>query len=114
MKPMNDPQRGHGGPELQPLADLDQIIHAQARLMILTYLYVVDSVDYVFMLRLTGMSWGKLASHLSKLEQAGYIDIEKTYQGKKPKSILRMTERGRAAFKAYKDSLQEVLDSLPD
>lgn len=111
---MADQKTKPSGPELQPLADLDLMIHAQARLMILTYLYVVDSVDYVFMLRLTGMSWGKLASHLSKLEEAGYVDIEKTYQGKKPKSILRMTKRGRAAYKAYKDNLQEVLGNLPD
>ena len=100
--------------ELHPLADIDQIIHAPARLMVLTYLYVVESADYVFLMRLTGLTWGNLATHLNKLEEAGYVDIQKTFDGKKPKSILRMTERGRDAFRAYKKSMQQVLDDLPD
>ena len=100
--------------ELHPLADIDQIIHAPARLMVLTYLYVVESADYVFLMRLTGLTWGNLATHLNKLEEAGYVDIQKTFDGKKPKSILRMTEQGRIAFKNYKRSLKQVLDDLPD
>jgi len=100
--------------ELHPLADIDQIIHAPARLMVLTYLYVVESADYVFLMRLTGLTWGNLATHLNKLEEAGYVDIQKTFEGKKPKSILRMTEQGRDAFRAYKKSMQQVLDDLPD
>ena len=100
--------------ELHPLAGIDQIIHAPARLMVLTYLYVVESADYVFLMRLTGLTWGNLATHLGKLEEAGYVDIQKTFDGKKPKSILRMTEQGRDAFKAYKKRMQQVLDDLPD
>jgi len=100
--------------ELHPLADIDQIIHAPARLMVLTYLYVVESTDYVFLMRLTGLTWGNLATHLGKLEEAGYVDIQKTFDGKKPKSILRMTEQGRDAFRTYKKSMQQVLDDLPD
>jgi len=100
--------------ELHPLADIDQIIHAPARLMVLTYLYVVESADYVFLMRLTGLTWGNLATHLNKLEEAGYVDIQKTFDGKKPKSILRMTEQGRDAFRTYKKSMQQVLDDLPD
>lgn len=69
-------------PELHPLADIDTIIHAPARLMVLAYLYVVDSVDYVFLLRQTGLTWGSLSTHLSKLEEAGYITIEKGYREK--------------------------------
>jgi len=99
---------------LQRLADLDQLIHAPARLMILTYLYVVDSADYVFIMRQTGLTWGNLATHLSKLEEAGYVEVQKTFNGKKPQSILRLTEQGRAAFKAYKKSMQQVLDDLPE
>ena len=100
--------------ELHPLVDIDQIIHAPARLMVLTYLYVVESADYVFLMRLTGLTWGNLATHLGKLEEAGYVEIQKTFDGKKPKSILRMTEQGRDAFRAYKKSMQQVLDDLPD
>jgi DNA-binding MarR family transcriptional regulator len=100
-------------PELHSLADIDPLIHAPARLMVLTYLYVVESVDYVFLMRLTGLTWGNLASHLAKLEEAGYIAIEKEFQGKKPHSMIHLTDRGRNAFQEYRASLQQVLDSLP-
>ena len=60
-----------------PLADIDQIIHAPARLRILMMLYVVESMDYVFLKNQSGLSWGNLATHLGKLEQADYIKIVK-------------------------------------
>lgn len=101
-------------PDLQPLADINQIIHAPARLMVLTYLYVVESADYVYLLRLTGLTWGNLATHLSKLEEAGYIDILKEFIGKKPHTTIKLTQNGRAAFREYKKSMQQVLDDLPD
>ncbi len=100
--------------ELHPLADIDQVIHAPARLMVLTHLYVVESADYVFLVRQTGLSWGNLATHLTKLEEAGYIEMSKGYKGKKPHTTIRLTKRGRAAFIEYKRSMQRVLDDLPD
>ena len=100
--------------ELHPLADIDQIIHAPARLMVLTYLYVVESADFVFLTRLTGLSWGNISTHLTKLQDAGYITIEKTFKGRKPHTIIHLSEAGRAAFKKYKQSLTQVLDDLPD
>ncbi|MCK4900437.1 MAG: transcriptional regulator [Anaerolineales bacterium] len=100
--------------ELHPLADLDRVIHAPARLMVLTYLYVVESADYIFLMRLTGLTWGNLSSHLSKLEEAGYVEIVKEFKGKKPHTMIRLTPQGRAAFREYKKSIQQVLDDLPD
>jgi DNA-binding MarR family transcriptional regulator len=108
---MSEPQPNSG---LLPLANIDQIIHAPARLKILTYLYVVESVDYVFLMRLTGLTWGNLATHLNKLEEAGYVEVRKTFNGKKPQSTLSMTERGRMAFQAYKKSMKKMLDDLPE
>lgn len=102
------------GVETHPLADLDQVIHAPARLMVLTYLYVVDSADYIFLKNMTGLTWGNLATHLGKLEQSGYIEIKKEFKGKKPHTTIFMTERGRAAFQGYKHSMQQVLNDLPD
>ena len=101
-------------PELHLLADIDPLIHAPARLMVLTYLYVVESVDYVFLMRLTGLTWGNLSTHLARLEEAGYIAIEKEFRGKKPHSMIHLTDSGREAFRAYKTNLQQVLDGLPD
>ena len=109
---MDQPQDGQFN--LQPLADIDQVIHSSARLMILTYLYVSESVDYVFLQRVTGLTWGSLATHLKKLEEAGYIDVKKGYQGKKPHTIIRMSKRGREAYRVYKDSLKQILGSLPE
>jgi DNA-binding transcriptional ArsR family regulator len=107
-------RRTSSNPDLHPLADIDQVIHAPARLMILTYLYVVESVDYVFLTRITGLTWGNLSTHLSKLEEAGYVIIEKGYKGKKPHTAIRLSEPGRVAFRKYKQSLQKVLNDLPD
>jgi DNA-binding MarR family transcriptional regulator len=101
-------------PQLHPLADIDQVIHAPARLMVLTYLYVVESADYVFLIRLTGLTWGNLSTHLSKLEEAGYIAINKEFKGKKPHTTISLTKQGRSAFREYKKSLQQVLDDLPE
>lgn len=100
--------------EMHPLANIDQNIHAPARLMILSYLYVVDSADYVFLARMTGLTWGNLATHLNKLEDAGYVEIQKSFKGKKPQSTLRMTEQGRAAFRTYKETMQQVFNDLPE
>ena len=108
---MTESQRS---PELHPLAEIDQVIHASARLMVLTYLYVVESADYVFLTRMTGLSWGNLSTHMSKLEEAGYIEMLKGFKGKKPHTKIQLTEQGRAAFREYKKNMQQVLDDLPD
>jgi len=100
--------------ELHPLADLDQVIHASARLMVLVHLYVVESVDYVFLKNQTGLSWGNLSTHLNKLEESGYVAIKKGFKGKKPHTMIHLTKRGREAFKDYKQSMQQVLDDLPE
>ncbi len=102
-----------GEPLAHRLANINQIIHAPARLMVLTYLYVVESADYVFLARLTGLTWGNLSAHLAKLEQAGYVEIRRGFNGKKPHSSIRLTAAGRSAFKAYKNSMQQVFNDLP-
>lgn len=100
--------------DLHPLVDIDPVIHAPARLVIVTYLYVVDSADYVFLSHMTGFTWGNLATHLGRLEEAGYVEIEKKFVGKKPSSLVRLTGEGRKAFRAYKKTMQQVLEELPD
>ena len=100
--------------DLLPIADIDRTIHEPARLMILAYLYVVESADFLFLMRQTGLTGGNLSSHLSKLEAAGYIDIEKEFVDKKPHTMLRLTDKGRAAFREYRRSMQQIFDGLPD
>lgn len=106
--------RTRPGPEKHPLADIDQVVHAPARLMVLIHLYVVESADYVFLMRRTGLTWGNLSTHLARLEEAGYVEIEKKFVGKKPHTTASLTRRGRAAFREYKKSMRKVLDDMPD
>ena len=103
-----------GDDQIHPLADLDRTIHSPARLMIMTNLYVVESAEFIALMNLTGLSWGNLSTHLSKLEEAGYIEMEKGFRGKKPYTMVRLTGDGRTAFKAYKQQMQEALGELPD
>jgi DNA-binding transcriptional ArsR family regulator len=91
------------------LADVDRLIHEPARLMILSILYVVESADFLYLQNETGLSKVNLSSHLSKLEQAGYIAIEKTYRGKIPLTLCRITTEGSAAFTAYRRQWKNVI-----
>ena len=100
--------------DLQPIAEIDRLIHEPARLMALALLYVVESADFLFLVRQTGLTWGNLSSHLSKLEEAGYVKIEKEFVDKKPHTMLHLTKKGRAAFRAYRQSMRQVLNGLPD
>jgi DNA-binding MarR family transcriptional regulator len=99
---------------LKIIANIDRVIHSPARLMILTYLYVVESGDLVYLMRQTGLTWGNLASHVSKLEEAGYIKIEKEFVNRKPRTWLELTKAGRTAFQNYRKQLTEALGALPD
>lgn len=93
-----------------PLAEIDQLIHAPARLNIVTNLYVVESADFIFLKNLTGLTWGNLSAHITKLEQAGYVEVEKTIVNKKTHSVARMTGKGREAFEKYRDTMSDILD----
>ena len=99
---------------LQPLAEIDRIIHEPARLLILAYLSVVESADFLFLMNQTHLTRGNLSAHLSKLETAGYVDIKKEFVEKIPRTLLRLTEKGKKAFQEYRRSMKQVLDSLAE
>lgn len=109
---MGGPDSGDG--PLHPLAEIDRTIHSPARLMVMTNLYVVESAEFIALMNLTGLTWGNLSTHLGKLEDAGYVEMKKGFRGKKPFTTVRLTARGRAAFKLYKEQIQDVLGKLPD
>ena len=92
-----------------PLSGLDQLIHAPARLNIITNLYVVESADFIFLRNLTGLTWGNLSAHISKLEDAGYVKIDKSIVNKKTHTVAKLTKKGRKAFEDYKEKMKEVL-----
>jgi len=92
-----------------PPSDIDKIIHEPARLMIVANLYVVESADFTFLMNQTGLTWGNISSHLSKLEKAGYVQVEKTFVGKRPYTLLHLTPEGREAFEMYRVQMQQLL-----
>ena len=65
-------------------------------------------------MRLTGLTWGNLSTHLTKLEEANCIAVNKEFKGKKLHTTISLTEQRRAALRAYKKSMQQVLDDFPD
>ena len=80
---------------------VDKLIHEPARLNLLAQLFVVDSADFIFLMRQTSLTQGNLSAHLSKLEAAKYIKISKGFVGKRPQTMIAMTDTGRQAFQAY-------------
>ena len=71
------------------------------RLAIMALLYVIESADFIFLMNQTGLSWGNLSAHMSKLEEAGYIQVEKSFKNKRPNTVMRLTPQGRQAFSLY-------------
>jgi len=100
--------------DLQPLAEIDRIIHEPARLLILAYLSVVESADFLFLMNQTNLTRGNLSAHLSKLEATGYVEIKKEFVEKIPRTLLCLTEEAKKAFQEYRRSMKQVLDSLAE
>ena len=92
--------------------DIDRTIHEPSRLLIISMLANLQSADFLFLLRETGLTKGNLSSHLAKLEKAEYVDIEKTYREKKPLTIIRLTEKGQAVFDDYTSAMARFMKSV--
>lgn len=97
--------------EVIPIIEIDKIIHEPARLMIISLLYVVESADFLWIKGQTKLTDGNLSSHLSKLESAGYITVEKSIKNKKTNTLLKLSNGGRKAFEEYREKLTQILDS---
>ena len=98
----------------EPPADgIDRVIHEPARLLIMAHLYVVDSADFLFLMRQTGLTFGNLSSHMAKLEAAGYIEVVKDFIERKPHTMLCVTEKGRYAFDEYRRGMDRLFKGLP-
>lgn len=91
------------------MTDLDRVIHEPARLFIVALLRNVKQADFLYLLNESGLTKGNLSSHLAKLEEAGYVQVEKTYRGKTPLTLLALTDRGAHAFDTYRRQLNSLL-----
>ena len=96
------------------LKNIDRVIHEPARLMIMTQLYVVESADFLFLQNQLQMTPGNLSAHLTKLEKVGYVEIVKEFIERKPHTALKLTKKGRSAFKEYQQNLKKVFSDLPN
>ena len=91
------------------LTGVDKLIHEPARLAVMTILAVVDNADFLYLQKATKLTKGNLSVHLQKLEGAGLIEIQKTYQGKIPRTLCKLTLKGKEAFEQYKKQMGQVL-----
>lgn len=80
--------------------------------MIATHLYVVDAADAVFLQDMTDLTWGNLSSHLRKLEEAGHVAVEKSFNGRKPRTAITLTDKWRAAVRDYGTAMLRSLEPL--
>lgn len=94
------------------LSDIDKLVHEPARLMILSYLSVINSADFTFLMKQTELTRGNLSSHISKLEDAGYVKVNKEFVDKIPRTLIRITTKGKKALNTYRDKMQHVIDSI--
>src|ERR1039457_5266891 len=95
--------------QTQTFTEIDRVIHEPGRLMIVALLFAVDRSDFLYLQHETEMNKGTLSSHLSRLEEAGYVEVAKTYRGKIPQTLLHLTDAGRKAFEQYRRKLKEAL-----
>ena len=89
---------------------LDETIHQRTRLAIMASLAAVESLDFNDLKAQLGLTDGNLSTHLSALERAGYVKIEKGFVGKKPRTTVGQTSAGRTAMQRYINLLQSILD----
>jgi DNA-binding MarR family transcriptional regulator len=100
--------------DLSALGEIDRLVHEPARLAVMALLYVVNGADFIFLMNQTGLTWGNLSAHMSKLEEAGYLAVEKTFKGKRPNTMLRLTPKGREAFRSYAGMMRQFFSDISE
>jgi len=95
------------------LPEVDRVIHEPARYNIMALLCVVERAEFLFVQNQTHLTPGNLSSHLSKLEAAGYVTIQKEFVGKVPRTFLSLSDSGREAFEGYRSKMKELFTTPP-
>ena len=94
--------------------EINRLIHEPARFQVMALLYVIESADFTFIMNQLGLTWGNLSAHISKLEEGGYVTVEKGFKGKRPQTMLSLTKEGRKAFQNYRQMMRQMLDEIPE
>ena len=89
--------------------ELDPLLHSQLRLAIISLLVGLDEADFVYLKERTEATAGNLSVQIDKLSQAGYIEVEKGFEGKRPRTVCRITAQGRTVFAQYVDALKDYI-----
>lgn len=95
------------------LKDLDPLLHSQLRLAVVSILMSVDEADFVYLKEKTNATAGNLSVQLDKLSAASYIDVHRSLEGKRTRTVCKMTDIGIRAFEAYVEALKEYLNVKP-
>jgi|SRR5579862_1502141 len=93
------------------LPDLNPVIHGKLRLALLSLLTTVEEAEFIWLRERTGSTDGNLGAQLAKLEEAGYVAVDKKFVQRKPQTLYRMTDAGRAALAEYVQALKQLLGS---
>lgn len=89
---------------------LDPLLHSELRLAVVSILVGVESADFTYLREQTGATAGNLSVQLDKLQKAGYVDVEKTFKGKMPRTVVKLTTSGTEAFARYVDALKSYIN----
>lgn len=91
--------------------EIDDVIHGRVRLAVMAFLSGAGSADWGELKAKVGGTDGNLSVHLRKLEDAGYVEVEKKFRGRRPQTVLHLTEMGRSAWIAYIGRLENLIHS---
>ena len=92
------------------MKELDPLLHSQLRLAVMSILMNVDEADFVYLKEKTESTAGNLSVQIEKLSSAGYSAVEKGFQGRKPRTVCRITDQGRQAFEEYVNAIKTYLN----
>lgn len=92
------------------MKDLDPLLHLQLRLAVMSILMSVEEADFVYLKEKTEATAGNLSVQIEKLSNAGYITVEKGFQGRKTRTVCKVTDKGRKAFEEYVNALRSYID----
>ena len=95
------------------MAKVDRVLHEPTRFVLAAILYSAENADFNYLLNATQINRGTLSSHLTRLEEVGYVQIEKTYRAKTPQTIYALTRAGRNAFRKHYEQLQRAAKHMP-
>ncbi|MEJ2413315.1 MAG: transcriptional regulator [Anaerolineales bacterium] len=89
--------------------EIDRLIHEPVRLKVLAFLSLLESADFTFLVSRLGLTMGNLSAHISKLQDAGYVSVEKGYKDNRPQTMISLTDEGRQAFQEYRQQMLRIL-----